>query len=190
VGYYGAGRGDAVLTESSTAGADFLADVCRAWEAPLAAASGAGIRVVPMRFGVVITAGSGILANLLPAFRAGAGGPVGSGDQWLSWIELDDLIGVVGELLYAPTVDGAVNLTSPEPVTNRELATTLGRVLRRPAVLPLPEAAVRAAFGEMGEVMLLGGQRVVSERLQKAGFGLRYPELEAALRLELGRLAP
>jgi uncharacterized protein (TIGR01777 family) len=187
VGYYGAYRGDTVLTETSTSGSDFLAQVCREWEAPLAAAVGAGIRVVTTRFGVVMTAADGILGRLAPAFRAGAGGPLGSGAQWLSWIELDDLIGVIGDLLYAPTIDGAVNLTSPEPVTNREFASTLGRVLHRPAIIPLPAAAVRAMFGEMGEVMLLGGQRVVSARLHKAGLVLRYPELEAALRLELGR---
>ena len=125
---------------------------------------------------------------MLPAFRAAAGGPFGAGDQWLSWIALDDLIGAVTALLYAEPVDGAVNVTSPAPQTNREFVKTLGRVLRRPAVVPLPGGAVRAMFGEMGEVMLLGGQRVVPERLDKAGFAFRYPELEAALRVELGRL--
>jgi NAD dependent epimerase/dehydratase family enzyme len=125
---------------------------------------------------------------MLPAFRAGAGGPFGSGDQWLSWIGLDDVIGVIDGLLFAETIDGAVNVTSPLPLPNREFVRTLGRVLRRPAVLPLPAVAVRALFGEMGEVMLLGGQRVVPERLDKAGFALRYPELESALRVELGRL--
>ncbi len=192
VGYYGADRGDTVLTEASPAGsaADFLAEVCRQWEAPLLSASRAGIRVVPMRFGVVLTAAGGMLGRVLPAFRAGAGGPVGSGAQWLSWIALDDLIGVVGDLLYAATIDGAVNVTSPSPVTNREFAATLGGVLGRPTLVPLPAGVVRAAFGEMGEVMLLGGQRVVPERLEKAGIALRYPALEAALRLELGRLAP
>ena len=121
--------------------------------------------------------------------RAGAGGPVGSGAQSLSSIALDDLIGVVGDLLYAATIDGAVNVTSPSPVTSRDFAATLGGVLGRPTLLPLPAGVVRAAFGEMGEVMLLGGQRVVPERLEKAGVGLRYPALEEALRLELGRLA-
>ena len=190
VGYYGAARGDTVLTETAPPGpaSDFLADVCRRWEEPLLPASRAGIRAVPMRFGVVLTASGGMLGRVLPAFRAGAGGPVGSGEQWLSWIGLDDLIGVVGDLLYAATIDGPVNVTSPSPVTNGEFATTLGRVLRRPALVPLPARAVRVAFGEMGDVMLLGGQRVVPERLEKAGIGLRYPALEAALRLELGRL--
>jgi len=189
VGYYGADRGDAVLTETGAPGADFLADVCREWESALASASRAGIRVVPLRFGVVLTAAGGALGRMLPAFRAGAGGPFGGGDQWLSWIALDDLIGAVTALLYAETVDGAVNVTSPAPQTNREFVKTLGRVLRRPAIVPLPGGAVRAMFGEMGEVMLLGGQRVVPERLDKAGFAFRYPELEAALRVELGRLA-
>ena len=188
VGYYGADRGDAVLTEASAPGADFLADVCREWESALSPASRAGIRVVPLRFGVVLTAAGGALGRMLPAFRAGAGGPFGTGDQRLSWIGLDDLIGAVADLLFAETVDGAVNVTSPAPQTNREFVKTLGRVLRRPAVVPLPAGAVRAMFGEMGEVMLLGGQRVVPERLDKAGFAFRYPELEAALRVELGRL--
>ena len=188
VGYYGADRGDAVLTESGAPGSDFLADVCRDWEAALSPASRAGIRVVPLRFGVVLTAAGGALGRMLPAFRAGAGGPFGSGGQWLSWIGLDDLIGAVTDLLFAETIDGAVNVTSPLPLTNREFVKTLGRVLRRPAVVALPAGAVRAMFGEMGEVMLLGGQRVVPERLDKAGFAFRYPELEAALRVELGRL--
>jgi uncharacterized protein (TIGR01777 family) len=188
VGYYGADRGDAVLTEDGRPGSDFLAEVCREWEAALSPASRAGLRVVPMRFGVVLTAAGGALKRMLPAFRGGAGGPFGSGDQWLSWVSLDDLIGVVADLLFVETVDGPVNVTSPSPSTNREFATTLGRVLRRPALLPLPASAVRAMFGEMGEVMLLGGQRVVPERLDKTGFAFRYPELEAALRVELGRL--
>jgi len=188
VGYYGFDRGDAVLTESAAPGTDFLADVCREWEAPLAAPARAGIRVVPLRFGVVLTGAGGALGRMLPAFRAGAGGPFGTGSQWLSWIGLDDLIGTVTDLLFAETIDGAVNVTSPSPVTNREFVKTLGRVLRRPAVVPLPASAVRTMFGEMGEVMLLGGQRVVPERLEKAGFSFRYPELEATLRLELGRL--
>lgn len=188
VGYYGGDRGDAVLTEAAAPGSDFLAEVCREWEAPLAATSRAGIRVVPMRFGVVLTAAGGALGRMLPAFRAGAGGPFGSGKQWLSWISLDDLVGIVTGLLFAETIDGALNVTSPSPLTNREFVKTLGRVLRRPAVVPLPAGAVRAMFGEMGEVMLLGGQRVVPERLDKAGFVFRYPELEAALRVELGRL--
>ncbi len=188
VGYYGGDRGDRVLTEGSPSGADFLAEVCREWEAALLPASAAGIRVSPLRFGVVLSAAGGALERMLPAFRAGVGGPFGAGAQWMSWVSLDDLIGAITGLLYADTVDGPVNVTSPAPLTNRDFVTTLGRVVRRPAVVPLPAAAVRAMFGEMGEVTLLGGQRVVPERLTKAGFTFRYGELEAALRLELGRL--
>ncbi len=189
VGYYGADRGDAVLTEASPAGRDFLAEVCTAWEDALAPAARAGLRVAPLRFGVVLTAAGGVLRSLSPAIRAGAGGRIGAGTQWLSWVALDDLIGVIDDLLFSPTVDGPVNVTSPRPVTNARFVDTLGRVLRRPTLVPLPAAAVRAAFGEMGDVMLLGGQRVVPERLTKGGFGFRYPALEDALRLELGRLA-
>jgi hypothetical protein len=189
VGYYGADRGDAVLTEASPAGRDFLAEVCTTWEDALAPAARAGLRVVPMRFGIVLNAAGGVLRSLSPAVRAGAGGRIGAGSQWLSWVALDDLIGVIDDLLFTPTVDGALNVTSPRPVTNAEFIDTLGQVLRRPTLIPLPAAAVRAAFGEMGDVMLLGGQRVVPDRLTKGGFGFRYPGLEAALRLELGRLA-
>ena len=188
VGYYGADRGDAVLTEASPAGHDFLASVCTAWESALVPAARAGLRVVPMRFGIVLTGAGGVLRRLSPAVRAGAGGRIGEGSQWLSWVALDDLIGVIDDLLFTPTVDGAVNVTSPRPVTNAELIDTLGRVLHRPTLVPLPASAVRAVFGEMGDVMLLGGQRVVPERLTKGGFDFRYPALEAALRLELGRL--
>ena len=188
VGYYGADRGDAVLTEASPAGRDFLARVCTAWEEALAPATRAGLRVAPLRFGIVLTAAGGVLRSLSPAIRAGAGGRIGAGTQWLSWVALDDLIGVIDDLLFRPTVDGPVNVTSPRPVTNARFIDTVGRVLRRPTLVPLPAAAVRAAFGEMGAVMLLGGQRVVPERLTKAGFGFRYPALEDALRLELGRL--
>ena len=188
VGYYGGDRGARVLTESSPSGADFLAEVCRQWEGALTPATAAGIRVAPLRFGVVLSAAGGALERMLPAFRAGAGGPFGSGAQWMSWVSLDDLIGAITGLLYAETVDGPVNVTSPAPLTNREFVATLGHVLRRPAVVPLPAAAVRAMFGQMGEVTLLGGQRVIPERLGKAGFTFRYGELDAALRLELGRL--
>jgi uncharacterized protein (TIGR01777 family) len=188
VGYYGGDHGAEVLTEESAAGRDFLADVCAQWEAPLAPARDAGIRALPMRFGVVLSPAGGALARMLPAFRAGAGGPIGPGAQWLSWVAPDDLLGAVLDLLYDETVTGAVNVTSPLPVSNHEFVKTLGRVLRRPAVVPLPAAAIKAMFGEMGEVMLLGGQRVVPARLDELGFAFRYPDLESALRLELGHL--
>jgi uncharacterized protein (TIGR01777 family) len=186
VDYYG-DRGDAPLTEESPAGDGFLAEVCREWEAATEAAAEAGVRVVTLRTGMVISARGGALPRLLTPFRLGLGGPVGGGGQVMSWIALDDHIGVIHHLLFADDVSGPVNATSPRPVTNREFAATLGRVLRRPAVAPLPAAIVRGVFGEMGETLLLEGQRVLPARLEAAGFQFLYPDLESALRAELGR---
>ena len=187
VGFYGKDRGDELLTEESTPGSDFLAKVCEAWEGALEPARAAGLRVVCMRSGVVLSGHGGALARMLPAFKAGAGGRIGEGDQWFSWVGLDDLLAAMASLLYDETA-GAVNVTSPNPVTNREFAHVLGHVLRRPAAVPLPAGAVKAMFGEMGETVLLGGQRVVPARLQAEGHRFAYPELEQALRVELGRL--
>jgi uncharacterized protein (TIGR01777 family) len=186
VGYYG-DRGGEELTEESAAGDGFLAEVVREWEAALEPAREAGVRVVSLRFGIVVTAGGGALTRLLPAFRAGAGGPIGDGSQWWSWVALDDLLGAVLKALTDDSLSGPVNVVAPEPVTNREFARTLGRVLRRPAVVPVPRAAVRRAFGEMGDEMLLAGQRALPEKLERAGFRFDYPFLEEALRFELGK---
>lgn len=188
VGYYG-DRGDALLDEESGSGTGFLAEVCTEWEDATAPAGAAGVRVVNARFGVVLGARGGALARLLPAFRLGVGGPVGSGDQFLSWIALDDVVGALHHLLFARDVSGPVNLVAPAPVTSRELARALGRVLRRPSLLPLPAVAVRLALGEMGEELLLAGQRVSSARLESSGFRFLHPDLESALRAELGRPA-
>jgi uncharacterized protein (TIGR01777 family) len=188
VGYYGEG-GDQELTEESRSGDDFLAAVTRRWEAALDPARQAGIRVVPMRFGVVMSGSGGALARMLPAFRAGAGGPMGSGEQWWSWIALDDLVAAVAILVFADDVEGPVDVTSPLPLRNRDFVKTLGHVLRRPAVVPLPTLAIKTMFGQMGETMLLTSQRVLPRRLEELGFRFAYPELEAALRVELGRSA-
>lgn len=185
-GYYGS-RGDDVLTEASEGGSGFLADVCRAWESATAPASDAGIRTVCLRTGVVVTAAGGMLAKLLPPFRAGVGGRVGSGRQWIGWISLEDMLGAILFLLRTETIDGAVNLCAPNPVTNAGLTTSLARVVHRPAVIPLPAAAVGALFGEMGRETLLASQRAVPERLTGAGFRFLYPELEPVLRSELGK---
>jgi uncharacterized protein (TIGR01777 family) len=186
VGYYG-DRGDEALVEESPSGTGFLAGVCRAWEASAAPAAGAGIRLVTLRLGVVLAAGGGALARMLPPFRLGLGGPVGSGRQVVSWIALDDVVGAIHHLLFADSVAGAVNACAPGSVTSADLARTLGRVLRRPALLPLPAAAVRLAFGEMGEVLLLESARVRPARLVASGFRFLHPDLEGALRCELGR---
>jgi uncharacterized protein (TIGR01777 family) len=188
VGYYG-DRGDEPLTEASPPGSGFLADVCREWEAATEPAVRAGIGVVILRTGMVLTAAGGALARMLPPFRLGLGGVMGSGRQYVSWIALDDLIGVIHFGLFAGGLAGPVNAVSPRPVTNRELTRTLGRVLRRPTLMAMPGPAVRLLFGELGQALLLEGARVLPARLEAAGFRFRHPLIESALRSELG-LAP
>ena len=188
VGIYG-NRGEQTLTESSPAGAGFLADLCRDWEAAAAPAARAGVRVVHPRIGAVIAARGGALGKMLRPFQLGLGGVIGSGRQYMSWISLDDLLGVIHEALFNPEITGPVNAVAPEPVTNRQFVKTLGGVLHRPTVLPLPAAAVNLLFGEMGRTVLLEGARVVPAKLQSAGFEFRHPTLESALRAELGRQA-
>lgn len=185
IGYYG-DRGDDRLTEDSPPGTGFLADVCRQWEAATEPAVQAGIRVVNLRTGVVLSAVGGALARMLTPFKFGLGGIVGSGRQYMSWIALDDLVAAIRHLILADDVSGPVNAVSPNPVTNREFTKTLGRVLRRPTILPLPAAVVRLLFGEMGQALLLASARIVRLRLQTSGFEFSHPHLEDALRHELG----
>lgn len=181
IGYYG-DQADRELTEQSPAGGDFLAEVARDWEAATGSAARAGVRVVNMRFGVVLTPQGGALGKMLPPFRLGIGGPVGNGKQYVSWIELGDVISAILYLLDKPDLAGPVNITAPEPVTNREMAMTLGKILRRPAVVPVPSFALRMAFGAEGAEMLQSGQRVLPERLRASGFTFRFPTIERALR--------
>jgi uncharacterized protein len=181
IGYYG-DRGAEALTEESTPGDDFLARVARDWEAATAPAARAGIRVVNMRNGVVLTPTGGALAPMLPAFRLGLGGSVGSGKQYLSWITLDDMIRAILHLLDNRTLSGPVNMTAPVPVTNREFAKTLGRVLGRPAVIPVPAIALRLVFGAAGAEMVQSGQRVLPARLLASGFAFGFRDVEPALR--------
>lgn len=187
VGFYG-DRGDARLTEDSPAGDGFLADVCRAWEAACQPARDAGVRVVNTRLGIVISAAGGALAKMLTPFKLGLGGPVGSGDQYWSWIALDDVVGAIHRALFDDALEGPVNLTAPEPVTSRAFARTLGKVLGRPAFLPAPAFALKLALGEAADEMLLAGQRVLPQRLEAAGYAFRHPDLEGALRMQLGRM--
>ncbi len=181
IGYYG-DRGEEALAEGKSPGDDFLAHVARDWEAATASSNKAGIRVPNLRFGVVLTPKSGALAKMLPAFRVGLGGPVGSGNQYLSWIALDDAINAILHVLARADLVGPVNITAPTPVTNREFAKTLGKVLGRPAVVTVPAFALRMAFGTDGAAMLQSGQRVLPSRLLESGFRFRYDTLEAALR--------
>jgi len=181
IGYYG-DRGDEAVTEESAPGEDFLAHVARDWEAATAPASRAGIRVVNMRTGVVLTTTGGALAKMLPAFRLGLGGPVGSGNQYLSWIAIGDMINAILHVLDNQNLVGPVNMTAPAPITNREFARTLGRVLGRPAGLTVPAFALRMAFGAEGAAMVQSGQRVLPARLVASGFDFSFKEVEPALR--------
>ncbi len=184
-GYYG-DRGDQLLTEDSAPGQGFLPQVCQAWEAGTEAARQASLRVVNLRIGIVLTPKGGALARMLPPFRMGLGGVVGNGRQYMSWIALSDLVRAIDFLLLAEDVSGPINAVAPQPVTNREFTRTLGRVLRRPTLLPLPRLVVRMLFGEMGQALLLEGHRVLPAKLEQAGFSFLHPRLEDALRCELG----
>jgi uncharacterized protein (TIGR01777 family) len=179
VGFYGA-RGDEELTEEAAPGDDFLARTCVAWEGAARALETLGVRVVRLRIGVVLAKDGGALAKMLPAFRAFAGGPVGSGEQWMSWIHRDDLVDLIVFALENPEASGVLNGTAPNPVRNRDFASALGRVLHRPAIVPAPAAAVRLVFGEMATV-ILDGQRVMPKRAFDVGFRFRFPDLDAAL---------
>ena len=185
VGYYGE-CGDKVLSEEAAGGSGFLADVAQQWEHATAPAAAAGIRVVLMRLGVVLSAAGGALPRMVLPFRFGVGGPIGNGQQYMSWITLDDVVAAVSALLENDTVVGPVNMVAPAPVTSREFARTLGRVLRRPSLLPLPALAVRLLMGEMGQELLLTSTRAVPAKLSACGYTFRYPILEDALRHVLG----
>jgi uncharacterized protein (TIGR01777 family) len=186
IGYYG-DTGAMLIDESSEQGQDFLADVCAGWERETAPAADHGIRTAIARTGVVLSPAGGALAKMLPAFQLGLGGPLGTGKQWMSWISLDDEIGALHFLLMRRTCRGAFNLTAPAPVPNVEFGHTLGHVLGRPAVLPVPAFALTTLFGEMAQATILGGQRVLPVRLQSAGFEFQHRTLFDALRFELGR---
>ena len=188
VNYYG-DRGDETLTEDSPTGSGFLPEVCRQWEAATEPASDADIRVCRLRIGMVLAPDGGALARLLLPFKLGLGGPLGSGRQWMSWITRDDLVAVIERVLLDHALVGPVNAVSPGAVTNREFTTVLGRVLRRPAVLPAPAFALRLALGAMAEELLLASVRVAPTRLAAAGFPFADGRLEPALRRLLGRPA-
>lgn len=180
VGFYGS-RGSLELDESSGRGSGFLSDVCDAWESSAGAAREAGIRVVHLRFGVVLTPHGGALAQMLPAFRIGAGATLGTGRQYMSWIALDDALAAVQHSIGDASLSGPVNATAPHPVTNREFTEELGSALRRPVFLRIPEFVLRAGLGDMADEMLLSSARVLPRKLLASGFRFRYPVLGAAL---------
>ncbi len=180
-GIYGE-RGDEILGEESPPGEGFIADTCRAWEAEASAASEAGIRVVHLRFGVVLAAEGGALGRMLPVFRLGLGGNLGSGRQWMSWIALNDVVRAIFYILDAGALRGPLNIIAPNPVTNAEFTRALGRSLHRPAMIPVPRFALRLAFGEMADEVLLASTRAVPDRLLQAGFTFELPNLDSALK--------
>jgi uncharacterized protein (TIGR01777 family) len=187
MGYYG-DRGETPVDESSSRGTGFLAEVVEAWENATRPAEAAGVRVVKLRNGVVLSPDSGALAKMLPVFRAGAGGKLGSGRQIFSWIGLEDVIGAIHFALRTSSFQGVANLTAPEPVTNAAFTHVLGRVLHRPTVAAVPATVIRALFGEMGQESVLAGANVVPRALLDAGFRFRWPGLEDALRFCLGKV--
>ena len=184
IGIYGS-RGDETLDESSSLGDDFLAEVCKAWEAASMPAADAGIRVVSLRTGLVLSEEAGLLPKLLLPFRAGIGGKLGSGKQWMSWISLADYVRAVMYLIDSDSAKGPVNLVSPNPARNEEFTEVLARVLKRPSLFTVPAFAMKLAMGEMAEETALASQRVRPARLMQLGFEFQQPTLESALRLAL-----
>jgi uncharacterized protein len=180
IGYYG-DRGHEVLTEDSAAGTGFLAQVCRRWEEAAMPAVEAGIRTAHLRTGIVLSPRGGALAAMLPPFKIGLGGRVGSGKQWMSWIHVQDMVGAIHHILKNDLLQGPINMVAPKPVTNAEFTKTLAGVLSRPAVFPLPALAVKTIFGEMGEELLLASQKVEPGKLISSGYPFRYRELRATL---------
>jgi uncharacterized protein (TIGR01777 family) len=186
VGYYG-DRGNELLREESAPGSDFLARVCKAWEAAADPAREAGIRVVHPRFGIVLSPRGGALGTTLPLFRLGGGGRIGNGRQWWSWVDLDDVVGVILHALKNGFIEGPVNVGSPNPLTNAEYTKVLGKVLHRPTFFAVPAPALRVAVGGMADALLLASQRMEPAKLKASGYRFRYPELEGALRHLLGK---
>lgn len=185
IGYYG-DRGEESLTEDSALGAGFLAEVCGQWEAAAAPASAAGMRVVPLRFGVILSQAGGALARMLLPFRLGLGGQIGNGRQIMSWVSLLDAVHIIRHALEHRELAGPVNAVAPNPVTNLEFTRVLGRVLGRPTFFPMPAFAARLAFGEMADALLLASARVLPERLRRSHYSFHHSEIEPTLRALLG----
>ncbi|MCL5005488.1 MAG: TIGR01777 family oxidoreductase [Acidobacteria bacterium] len=187
IGYYGS-RGDETLSEDKPPGTGFLPEVCVAWEAATEPARQKGVRVVNLRFGMVLSGKGGALAPMVSAFKMGVGGKLGDGRQYMSWIAIDDLTSAIVRVITDDTFDGPVNTASPNPVRNKEFSQTLGRVLGRPTIFSMPAFAVRLVFGEMADALLLASTRVEPARLLAGEFTFEYPELESALRHILGKM--
>ena len=180
-GYYG-DRGDEVLREDSDIGYGFLSQVVREWERAAEPARAAGIRVVNLRFGIVLSPEGGALGTTLPIFKLGGGGRIGSGEQWWSWVVLDDIVGAILHALNTDSLEGPANVTAPNPLTNARYTKTLGRVLNRPTFVPVPAPAARIALGQVADALLLASARIEPAKLEETGYRFQYPELEGALR--------
>jgi uncharacterized protein (TIGR01777 family) len=180
VGYYG-NRGDEPLSEESSLGEGFAAELCREWEAATGPAARAGIRTTQMRIGMVLSPVGGALQKMLPPFRMGLGGNIGDGKQWVSWIHVQDIVGAIHHIFKNDLLQGPINMVAPRPVTNAEFSRTLASVLSRPAILPMPAFAVRLVFGQMGEEILLGSQKVEPCKLISSGYPFRFRDLLASL---------
>ena len=186
IGFYG-NRGEEILNEKSGPGRLFLSKVAGPWEEATAPASQNGIRVVNLRLGFILSGAGGGLVQMLSPFKLGLGGRIGSGSQYMSWVAIDDVLGVIKHALTSHSLQGPVNVVAPNPVTNAEFTKALGRVLGRPTLFPLPEFAVRIALGEMAVNVLLASTRVQPAKLLTIGYPFRFPQLETALRHVLGR---
>jgi uncharacterized protein (TIGR01777 family) len=186
IGYYG-DRNDEPVNEESAPGTGFLAEVCQDWEEATTPAVQADIRTAHLRTGIVLSAKGGALGAMLTPFKLGLGGRIGSGRQWMSWIDVRDMVGAIHHILKNDLIQGPVNMVAPKPVRNAEFTKTLASVLSRPAIFPVPAFAVKALFGEMGEALLLGGQRVEPSRLISSGYPFRFNELRASLESVLQR---
>ena len=184
IGYYG-DRGEESLTEASASGQDFLAAITRDWEAAAMKAGQFGLRTVIARFGIVLAKNGGALPQMLTPFKMGAGGRIGSGKQWMSWVALDDVVGAIRSAIADASMHGPVNIVAPNPARNADFTRTLARVLRRPAIFPAPAFALRLMLGEMADALLLSSQRVVPEKLTAGGFRFQFANLQAALRRAL-----
>jgi len=186
IGMYG-DRGEETLAENSKPGQGFLAEVCQQWEAATEVACGHGIRAVFLRFGVVLSSQGGALKKMLLPFKLGLGGKIGGGQQYMSWIDIDDATGAIVHAMEKTSLEGPINVVAPNPVTNLEFTKTLGKLLGRPTILPMPAFGARLAFGEMADELLLASQRVAPKKLQQSGYSFKYADLEASLRHVLGK---
>ncbi len=181
IGFYANHPAEVILDESNTAGQSFLADVCKRWEEETKPASDAGIRVVHLRIGVVLHKSGGALAKMWMPFQLGIGGVLGTGRQMMSWIALDEIPLIIEHIIKNESIVGPVNVTSPKPVTNKEFTKTLGQIIKRPTLFPVPDFGIKLLFGEMGQTLLLEGNRVLPKRLLESGYQFKYPDIKTAL---------